>query len=374
MATKTQPAPTQAPATNGTAPRPAAETPLLDAALVATAERLDLISRAYRREVEDENVGRIRKALATSNTIAAMEAALDDRTMQQFMRLMNTELGFKTDRPNKACEKPYGIAVVRRVLIAGFLKGAYPVGNELNIISGNLMLVKNFYVRKIAELDGVAGEPVYGASLVRKNGPTWKVRGFAFAVRHGQRIEIRDDKRQLGIEYDVSAYGDAPDNMIGKAERRALRDLYRLLSGNTSEDDEPAETAAPAKQEQPAPQQQAAKPADPLKEGRAALSRCINAARDAGVFDNDKYRGFLTELKVTNTNELSVDGLAKLCDKVAGLVAAKHNAEPATPPDHAPAEYQGDPDPTQDAEHGDAYLPDALPGMADAAPGQYERR
>ncbi len=169
-------------------------------------QTLEQLSLEYKRQLENDTTTRLVKSVITAATIQQMGQLLTDAIMGSlFMPLMNSELGFKTDRPiykdGKEAKPAYNIAQVRRVLIWGFLRGAYPLNNEINIISGTGMLVKNYWIRAIAEFPGVSGDPVYSASVVRNNGgKTWKLRRAGPAAGNPRREgRGRDGVRHHGV-------------------------------------------------------------------------------------------------------------------------------------------------------------------------------
>src|SRR4051812_19239159 len=74
--------------------------------------------------------GRIARGFAMAKGVATLRSLITDEMMAKyFMPLMNTKLGFRTDRDPKRREKngdqvsPYSMEVVRECLIEGFLRG-----------------------------------------------------------------------------------------------------------------------------------------------------------------------------------------------------------------------------------------------------------
>lgn len=319
-------------------------TPLLDAALEKTAANLDAIASQYRREVDDGLVG-VRRSLATSATIAAMERALDDKTMASFIRLMNTELGFKTDRGEGTDKPAYDVTVVRRVLIAGFLKGAYPIGNEINIIAGGLMLVKNYYVRAIREWPGVSGDPVYGGEVTGPN----RVRAWAWCIRDGKRVKVEQT-------FSVTAFKNAVDAMIGKGERRILMALLRELGGRADDEDGVEEaTPAPAKTthmpaEPPTRREEPAQDDQILK-----LFNLYKAAEAVGVITKEEWSDHLARFGVTKGKDLPPSAVRTLTMMLQAAVENK--AFDKATASASPAPTEADPDADLEPEPGSMFPP-----------------
>lgn len=350
-ATKTAPTP----AANGEPQQPPTSLIRVPEAAMTQVRALEELSLEYQRQLENDATTRLVKSVITAATIQRMGELLTDEIMGKlFMPLMNSELGFKTDRPvwkdGKEQKPAYNIAQVRRVLIWGFLRGAYPLNNELNIISGQGMLVKNYFIRAIREFPGVSGDPDYSASVVRHNmGKQFKVRAFASCRVNGRRLEIRDDAGKIGMEFDVTAFDGAADALIGKAERRGLRALLRLLNGRSDDDDEPAGDI-PAEKQLPAAKAPAPQDSD-RQRAMSDLGRAIEDCRKAGRFTDAAYADCLQQFGVKKTADLKTEDVPKvanLVNELAKPVPAERHREPgdddqetggADVPDDSPAEF-----------------------------------
>ncbi len=120
------------------------------------------------------------------------------------------------------------------------------------------------------------------------------------------------------MEFDITAYDGAADALIGKAERRGLRALHRLLSGRAIDEDEPQGETVPALP--------AAKPATPPQDaerGRAMsdLGHAIESCRKANRFTEAAYADMLSQFGVKKTAELRTEDVPKVINLVNALAA-----------------------------------------------------
>jgi hypothetical protein len=235
--TQARPAQTQAQAK----PTITEDLSLLDAVVSATATKMDAIAKAH-AEMEHKGLGALQRALGTASAIKKLDAALDEKTMELFMRLMNTSLGFKTDRPNSKNNTPYGVVTVKRILIEALLRGLLPWNNEFNIIADNLFIAANGWTRLVNELPGVTGiEVVPGIPAIANGVMCCRVAG-RWSLK-GQPQELRGTDGSAGRIFPCGQQNSysTPDNNIGKATRRAYKAIHALVTGQILEEGEEPE-------------------------------------------------------------------------------------------------------------------------------------
>src|SRR5579885_3660163 len=128
---------------------------------VATARRIDEVAASAMELFK--SAGSFASELAVAQAMNELRLALTDDMMKPVMALMNTDLGFRTDRDPKLTPKdkdgnpmtPYSVEVVREVTIEAKLRGFHMIGNEVNIIAGRLYATKNGFRRKVTQWPGV---------------------------------------------------------------------------------------------------------------------------------------------------------------------------------------------------------------------------
>lgn len=186
--------------------------------------------------------GKITKTFAMARGIQALRAQITPEMMTTYvMPLMNTPLGFKTDKdPKRKVQKegqwiaptPYPMEVVKDCIITVMLRGGQIVGNEFNIISGQAYFTKEYFQRALGELPGVTnivaspGLPVIeGKKAKIRYGLSWKVKGIS--------DQLKDTTGAAGRVFEIrcDAYSSV-DQIIGKADRKAYAAAYRQIVGS----------------------------------------------------------------------------------------------------------------------------------------------
>lgn len=206
--------------------------PLLDKVIAETSRKLGKVAKRYSDALQDNALDRLERAMMTAEAIDRLNRAITPQFMAKVMPLMNTRLGFKTDKPNKKDPNPYGEDVVKRCLVEGLLHGVYPFGNEWNIIAGNLYITQEGYQRKVEEIPGltsfelIPGVPtVHNGQTVVKMAARWKL--------NGDQYDLRDHQGQPGRVFPIiSTEWSSPDATIGKGKRKCLKAVYDQVTGS----------------------------------------------------------------------------------------------------------------------------------------------
>lgn len=173
------------------------------------------------------------KELVVAQAMGDLRLALTPEVMKPVMDLMNTDLGFRTDRDpnitptdkNGHPMKPYSVEVVRECFIEARLRGFHTVGNEFNIISGRFYACKNGIRRKVTVFPGVTDfkdsyevpRVVGEKGAIVKCKATWRKEGVP-------------DSLEAEIPVRVN-FGMGADAILGKAERKLLKRVLDRLSG-----------------------------------------------------------------------------------------------------------------------------------------------
>lgn len=169
-------------------------------------------------------------AFTAVNVIALLREALTDEVMTKvFMPLMNTKVGFLTDRNGRPRSngRPalpvYDIAIVRDAIIDGVSIGLLPTGNQFNIIAERMYPTKEGYTALLRKL-GVK----YFIDVSFDKGQT---PGFA-EIPCKINYEHNGEKNSFGVIATVKKDDySSPDQLRGKAERRAKKALYEYITG-----------------------------------------------------------------------------------------------------------------------------------------------
>lgn len=244
-------------------------------------------------------------AFQAVNVVSLLKNALTDEVMEAvFMPLMNTKIGFLTDRngrPNSRGEvKPtYTKEIVRDCVIDAVAIGLLPTGNQFNIIAERMYPTKEGYTALLRKL-GVKYfiEVSYDKS---------QTQGFAEIPC---KISYQYDGEKNGFSIVATVKKDSyssPDQLRGKAERRAKKALYEYITGcDFGDADEDSSRVVDAVAEEihdeankggvigvePAAPESAPAPKAGRAATKAAQQEAAPAAQSEGAGSNGKIPGF----------------------------------------------------------------------------------
>jgi hypothetical protein len=191
---------------------------------------------AYRTYLANPQLDELERALVQSKAIAAIEQLLTPEILQEFMRLMDSPYGFKTDRGSGSANKgapPYGPDTVRRCLIQAWLSGAKVTGNQFNIIAGNCYLTKEFNRIRILETEGVSNLQLTVGPPQRFGERTAVCEAMAEWTYFGKPQSLKFLKTaELDARIVVNAYSTSgPDEIRGRVESKLYQRVLHVLTG-----------------------------------------------------------------------------------------------------------------------------------------------
>jgi hypothetical protein len=169
-------------------------------------------------------------AFTAVNVIALLREALTDEVMNKvFMPLMNTKVGFLTDRNGRPRSngRPalpvYAVPVVRDAIIDAVSIGLLPTGNQFNIIAERMYPTKEGYTALLRRL---GAKYFIDVSFDKGQAPSFaeipcKINYEHNGVKNGFSIVATVKKDDYS----------SPDQLRGKAERRAKKALYEYITG-----------------------------------------------------------------------------------------------------------------------------------------------
>lgn len=182
-----------------------------------------------------QNLGQLARGISMAAAIHRLRSLVTPEMVAHAMALMNTPLGFKTDRDPARAQNatPYSEAVVKDCLIQSLLIGLYPVNNEWNIIAGNMYVALNGVKRLVESWPGVSNVRL----VVHVHQPS-SDNSFAFVPvscywhQSGESKELHltktaDADTRLVVRVNA---GMGPDAIAGKARRKAYVRVLELLS------------------------------------------------------------------------------------------------------------------------------------------------
>jgi len=161
--------------------------------------------------------------------VKTLREILTEQVMKDvFMPLMNTKVGFLTDRTgrpnsNGQVKPPYAIETVRNCIVDAVCFGLLPTFNQFNIIAERMYPTKEGYTALLKKL-GVK----YVINIGNDKGTS---QGFA-DIPVSVIFEYKGEKKTLPINATVKKDSySSPDQLKGKAERRAKKALFEYITG-----------------------------------------------------------------------------------------------------------------------------------------------
>ena len=204
---------------------------------VATTDYAALEKLAQDGAVVFQGAPSFMQSMQVAETIEKMRAELTPQRMSKIMALMNTSLGFDTDRnPAKWTKQepcvPYTFETVRDVVIEAMLRGFFPINCEFNIIAGRFYGGVNGFERLVKKNPQVTDfKDDYGIPMMSGDkgaiieaSATWKQNG-----------EPQSLARKFAVRVNSGMGADA---IIGKAKRKLYAAVYGRLSGVVTPDGE----------------------------------------------------------------------------------------------------------------------------------------
>ena len=172
-----------------------------------------------------EEHGKFQRTFMLAEGMKKLGEMITADMMQAIMALQGSGLGFKTDKDDKG---GYPLEIVKRVTIEATLRGLNMIGNEVNIIGGNLYGTKNGMRRLVEEWPGLTHFRLHLAIPESRGGNT-VVDAVAYWTLGGveQSLERRG-KEAIPVRRNQ---GMGEDAIHGKAKRKMYAAVYEVLAG-----------------------------------------------------------------------------------------------------------------------------------------------
>jgi hypothetical protein len=202
------------------------EVAIIPQARIEDARRLSEVARQSQLALL-ENDDPIIRTVILAQAAQMLRERLTPAIMNDFRALMNTPLGFKTDRPpGNPSGKTYDDATIKDNLIQALVRGLRPTGNEFNIIAGNLYITKDGYRRLLRECPGMTNLHV-DIGTPKAHGEGAIVPCKAKWLMHGQPQTM-----DCTGEFSIAVKGVGVDLLHGKAESKMLRRIFQRIAGS----------------------------------------------------------------------------------------------------------------------------------------------
>lgn len=168
-------------------------------------------------------------AFTAVNVVKMLRDAMTNEVMDAvFMPLMNTKIGFLTDRNGRpkrsgSADPLYSREIVRDAIIDGICIGLTPTGNQINIIAEKMYPTKEGYTALLKKTGCK-----YFLNIGYDKGTNSNYAEIPVKISY----EYKDEKKEFSIITTVKKDNySSHDQLRGKAERRAKKVLYEFITG-----------------------------------------------------------------------------------------------------------------------------------------------
>lgn len=196
------------------------------------------------------------RSLELAATVEQLRMELTPARLAKVKALMNTSLGFDTDRNPAKWAKPepcvpYSDDVIRDVFIEASFRGFFPINNEFNIIAGRFYGGLNGFERLVKKHPKVTDFVEWFGIPEMKSEKGAIIKARANWIQGGVPQVL---EREFAVRVNAGMGADA---ITGKARRKLYAAVYGRLSGVVTPDGEAgddvadlksANTAAPSEQ------------------------------------------------------------------------------------------------------------------------------
>lgn len=170
--------------------------------------------------IGSKNIEGFQKAYLVSVAMQELKEMLTPEYMKQVMTLQGSTLGFRTDKDTSG---GYPESQVKNCLIEAVLFGLQPVGNQFNIIAGNMYPTKQGLNYLLKNTEGLSYEII-------PNPPKITGDESLVAVNIKWTLNGKENDRTITIPIKVNKFMGA-DAIIGKAVRKASAWLFNTING-----------------------------------------------------------------------------------------------------------------------------------------------
>ena len=159
----------------------------------------------------------------------ALRSLMSPDIMAALGALAGSKSGFLIDRPEK-----YTQEMLKDLLVDAMLAGLSPIGNEINLIGGNVYATKEAYERMLRDIRCSYSVQIGNATVIQGDASARYFDAAASYQWRGEsgRIEFRKTEEidtRIAVKFNAT---DGPDTLRGKAESKLLRRLFKHLTGH----------------------------------------------------------------------------------------------------------------------------------------------
>ena len=195
-------------------------------------DRQDAFILACQQANELQLADNVSSVFMAADIVGKLRALLTKEMVDHFfMPLMGTRVGFLTDKDkeDKTGKKPepYSWETVRDCIIDAACMGLAPVKNQFNIISGSMYPTKEGFTVLLKKI----GVKYIITTSCDRSQPNSPIADIECIVRYETPEKPGDLKKFTYVAYPKKNAFSSLDQLKGKAERKAKKALYELITG-----------------------------------------------------------------------------------------------------------------------------------------------
>lgn len=178
----------------------------------------------------NENWTHYEKSIAYGHYLTEIKNQIVGKPLEIIKSLMNTGIGFKTDRPNSKDNTVYPDEIIKNCVVQAIMHGLRIHGNEFNILGGNFYATKEGLDRIVHNnplLEEKVKEKIKAFIQSDKTG-IW-----AFTFEYSYKLKGEQKTTEEVTVYVKGKMGnyDIPfDAVMGKAKRKLYKTVYNEMT------------------------------------------------------------------------------------------------------------------------------------------------
>lgn len=170
------------------------------------------------------NISEYEKSLLYGHYLVQIKNQISGKVLEIVKDLMNTGIGFKTDKPT------YSDEIIKNCVTQAIMHGLRIHGNEFNILGGNFYATKEGLERIVNRNPDLERKIIIKSRGFKKSPETeiWAL-SFDYDFKLKDRQEIKDDVT-VYVRGKQGNYEIPLDAVLGKARRKVLKTIYNQMT------------------------------------------------------------------------------------------------------------------------------------------------
>lgn len=178
----------------------------------------------------NENWTHYEKSIAYGHYLTEIKNQITGKPLEIIKSLMNTGIGFKTDRPNDKCRDVYSDEIIKNCVVQAIMHGLRIHGNEFNILGGNFYATKEGLDR-IVHNNPLLEEKVKDKVKSFRQDDKTGIWGITFEYSYKLKGESKvTEEITVLVKGKMGNYDIPFDAVMGKAKRKLFKAVYNEMT------------------------------------------------------------------------------------------------------------------------------------------------